>query len=366
MSEPPGPELCVVVPTFNEAGNVAVLVERLDAVLAGFDWEIVFVDDDSPDGTADRVREIGRTDRRVRCLRRMGRRGLSSATIEGMLSTSADFVAVMDGDLQHDEGLLPRMVEFLRGGTVELVSASRYVGAGDAGGLSSGSRRRLSRAGTNLARLVVKSDVTDPVSGFFMLRRTVFEAVAPRLTGIGFKILIDILASAPMPLRTAELPYTFRARHSGESKLDPFTALEYLLLLIEKRSGSILPSRLLLFGLVGATGVVVNLAGLRVLLALGVGFTEGDIIATVAAMVSNFFLNNILTYRDQRLTGWRVWTGLISFMAVCAIGALVNVAVARDLYDVTGIWWLAGIAGAIVGALLNYGLTSFFTWGRRR
>jgi dolichol-phosphate mannosyltransferase len=194
----------------------------------------------------------------------------------------------------------------------------------------------------------------------------VFEAVAPRLTGIGFKILIDILASAPQPLRTAELPYTFRARLSGESKLDPFTALEYLLLLVEKRSGRILPNRLLLFGLVGATGVVINLVGLRVLLALGAGFTGADVVATVAAMVSNFFLNNILTYRDRRLTGWRVVSGLLSFMAVCAIGALVNVAVARDLYAVTGLWWLAGIAGAVVGALLNYGLTSFFTWGRRR
>jgi dolichol-phosphate mannosyltransferase len=366
MTEPPGPELCVVVPTFNEAGNVAVLIERLAVVLAGIDWEIVFVDDDSPDGTADRVREIGRTNRRVRCIRRIGRRGLSSATIEGMLSTSAELVAVMDGDLQHDEALLPRMVELLRGGATDLVVASRYVGAGDAGGLSSGGRRRLSRVGTSLARLVVKADVTDPVSGFFMLRRAVFEAAAPRLTGIGFKILIDILASASEPLRTAELPYTFRARHSGESKLDPFTALEYLLLLIEKRSGRILPHRLLLFGLVGASGVVINLGGLRLLLAFGVGFTRADVVATVAAMVSNFFLNNILTYRDRRLTGWRVWSGLVSFMAVCAIGALVNVAVARDLYAVTGLWWLAGIAGAVVGALLNYGLTSFFTWGRRR
>jgi dolichol-phosphate mannosyltransferase len=366
MTKPPGPELCIVVPTFNEAGNVAVLVQRLNGVLAGVDWEIVFVDDDSPDGTADRVRKIGRIDRRVRCLRRIGRRGLSSATIEGMLSSSADFVAVMDGDLQHDEALLPRMVELLRCGATDLVVASRYIGTGDAGGLSSGGRRRLSRAGTSLARLVVKADVTDPVSGFFMLRRTVFERVAPRLTGIGFKILIDILASAQEPLRTAELPYTFRARHSGESKLDPFTALEYLLLLVEKRSGRLLPNRLLLFGLVGASGVVVNLVGLRVLLALGVRFTASDLAATVAAMVSNFFLNNILTYRDRRLTGWRVWSGLLSFMAVCAIGALVNVAVARDLYALSGLWWLAGIAGAVVGALLNYGLTSFFTWGRGR
>lgn len=121
----PGPELCIVVPTFNEAGNVAVLVERLTEVLAGTDWEAVFVDDDSPDGTAARVRTLGRADGRVRCIRRIGRRGLSSATIEGMLSTSAPFVAVMDGDLQHDEALLPQMLDRLRSGAAELVIASR-------------------------------------------------------------------------------------------------------------------------------------------------------------------------------------------------------------------------------------------------
>src|SRR6185312_15257935 len=237
---PPGPELCVVVPTFNEAGNVPVLVGRLGEVLSGIDWEIVFVDDNSPDGTAERVREIARTDRRVRCLRRIGRRGLSSASIEGILSTSADFVAVMDGDLQHDESLLPKMVETLRAGLAELVVASRYAEEGDAGGLSSARRRRLSRLGAGLARLLVKADITDPVSGFFMLRRRVAEAAAPHLTGIGFKILIDILASSPKPLEVIELPYTFRARHSGESKLDPFTALEYLLLLAEKSGGRFL------------------------------------------------------------------------------------------------------------------------------
>lgn len=363
---PPGPELCVVVPTFNEAGNVPVLVERLGEVLSGIDWEIVFVDDNSPDGTAERVREIARTDRRVRCLRRIGRRGLSSASIEGILSTSADFVAVMDGDLQHDESLLPKMVETLRAGLAELVVASRYVEEGDAGGLSSARRRRLSRLGAGLARLLVKADITDPVSGFFMLRRRVAEAAAPHLTGIGFKILIDILASSPKPLEVIELPYTFRARHSGESKLDPFTALEYLLLLAEKSGGRFLPHKLLMFGLVGATGVVVNLVVLRLLMAFGASFTVAVVVATVTAMVSNFFLNNILTYRDSRLVGWGAVRGLFSFMAVCGIGALVNVAVARDLYAATAMWWFAGIAGAVVAALLNYGLTSFFTWGRRR
>jgi dolichol-phosphate mannosyltransferase len=367
---PGGPELCVVVPTFNERDNIDILIERLDRVLQGIDWEVVFVDDDSPDGTAQHVRALAERDRRTRCIRRIGRRGLSSACIEGMLSTSAPLIAVIDGDLQHDESLLPRMRDTLKQdlgqNSADVVIASRYVGTGSPEGLSSDRRRRLSVFGARLARRLVKADVADSVSGFFMLRRELLDEVAPRLSGVGTKILIDILASAPRPLRVVELPYRFRARDHGESKLDAFTKIEYLLLLAEKVSHRYFPHRMLLFGIVGATGIIVNLAVLRVLLIVGgIGFTAAESAATVVAMVSNFFLNNMLTYRDCRLVGWRAVRGLASFMALCGLGALVNVAVARDVFEFTGMWLVAGIAGAATGALLNYALTSIFTWGRR-
>jgi dolichol-phosphate mannosyltransferase len=361
-----GPELCVVVPTYNEHDNVAILVERLHEVLRGTEWEVVFVDDDSPDGTVVRVRELARRDCHVRCIRRIRRRGLSSACIEGMLSTSAPLIAVIDGDLQHDEALLTRMLDRLRRGDTDLVIASRYVEDGSSEGLSSQGRKRLSRYGAQLARLLVKSDVTDPVSGFFMLRREVLDEVAPRLSGIGTKILIDILASASRPLAIAELPYRFRARHAGESKLDTFTGFEYVLLLAEKAGGRLFSYRLLLFGFVGASGVVINLAAWLLfaqVLGIDASFAEGA--AIITAMVWNFWLNNMLTYRDCRLVGWQAVRGLFSFIAVCALGALVNFAVWSDVYGATGWWLLAGIGGAAVGALLNYALTSVLTWGRR-
>ncbi|HEY3911313.1 MAG TPA: glycosyltransferase [Stellaceae bacterium] len=359
----PGPELAIVIPTFNERGNVGLLAQRMAAVLAGIDWEAVFVDDDSADGTADYLRLLGRTDRRIRCIRRIGRRGLSSACIEGMLSTPAPYIAVIDGDLQHDEALLPRMLELLKQQPTDLVVASRYMATGAADGLSP-KRRRLSRAGVWLARTVLKSEMSDPVSGFFMMRRAVADAAAPRLSGVGTKILIDLLASAPRGLSVAELPYRFRGRSRGTSKLDWGTALEYVALLVEKTSGRYLPAKFLLFGLVGASGMVVNLVMLRVLLA-AFGFVDAQAAATVAAMVWNFLLNNSLTYRDCRLTGWRAVRGLASFMAVCGLGAVINVLVARDLYAATQLWLLAGAGGAAVGALLNYALSSMFTWGRR-
>jgi dolichol-phosphate mannosyltransferase len=360
-----GPELTIVVPTLNERDNVGPLIDRLDRLLDGVDWEAVFVDDDSADGTAEHLREIAHSDRRIRCIRRFGRRGLSSACIEGILSTSAHYIAVIDGDLQHDETLLPRMLDILKRRQADIVVASRYVALGAADGLSA-KRRMLSRAGVQLARVLLKSDITDPVSGFFMMRSEVAENAAARLSGVGTKILIDLLSSSPGSLSVAELPYRFRGRYSGSSKLDWLTVIEYMAFLAEKISGRYLPSKFLLFSLVGASGVVVHLVVLRVLLAsVGTGFVGAQSVATATAMVWNYFLNNTLTYRDYRLVGWAALRGLVSFMAICGIGAVVNVLVARDLYAMTQMWLVAGAGGAAVGALLNYALTSMFTWGRR-
>ena len=359
------PELTIVVPTLNERENVGPLIGRLDRLLVGIDWEAVFVDDDSADGTAEHLGDLGRGDRRIRCIRRFGRRGLSSACIEGILSTSARYIAVIDGDLQHDETLLPRMLDILKREQTDLVVASRYLASGAADGLST-RRRALSRVGAWLARMLLKSDITDPVSGFFMMRSEVADKAAARLSGVGTKILIDLLASAPEPLSVVELPYRFRGRNSGSSKLDWFTVLEYLALLAEKVSGGYLPSKFLLFGAVGASGMVVHLVVLRLLLATAdAGFVGAQSTATATAMVWNYFLNNTLTYRDYRLVGWATLRGLASFMAICGLGAVVNVLVARDLYAMTQMWLFAGAGGAAIGALLNYALTSMFTWGRR-
>ena len=292
------PELTIVVPTLNERENVGPLIGRLDRLLVGVDWEAVFVDDESADGTAEHLRDLGRDDRRIRCIRRFGRRGLSSACIEGILSTSARYIAVIDGDLQHDETLLPRMLDILKQKQTDLVVASRYLASGAADGLSN-RRRMLSRVGVWLARVLLKSDITDPVSGFFMMRSEVADKAAVRLSGVGTKILTDLLASAPGPLSVTELPYRFRGRNSGSSKLDWLTVLEYLALLAEKASGGYLPSKFLLFGAVGASGMVVHLVVLRLLLAVvGTGFVGAQSTATATAMVWNYFLNNSLTYRE--------------------------------------------------------------------
>jgi dolichol-phosphate mannosyltransferase len=359
------PELSVIVPCYNERPNIAPLVDKLSTALAGIAWEVIFVDDNSPDGTAAAVRELATHDGRVRCLRRIGRRGLSSAVIEGALSSSASFVAVMDGDLQHDESLLPEMLNALRGGQCDVVVGSRHVAGGSAGGLAGAWRHRLSQGGIRLAQITLPTKIADPMSGFFMLPRDLFEHLAPRLTGQGFKILLDLLLSAPAPLRVLELPMRFQTRAAGESKLDPVVLLQFGGLLIDKFTGGLVPLRFLSFALVGAFGVLVNLSVLNVARYLGAGFAVADVIATAVAMAANFQLNNLITYRDKRLYGPALVRGLALFMAVCGLGAFANVGIARILFAGHVGWTPAGAAGAVIGVVWNYAVSATLVWGRR-
>jgi dolichol-phosphate mannosyltransferase len=360
----PGPELSVVIPTFNERENVEELCRRLSMQLAGVEWEAVFVDDDSRDGTAEILQGLARDDRRVRVIRRIGRRGLASACIEGMLASSAPYLAVMDADLQHDEALLPAMLAALRE-DADLVIASRYTASGDVEGWDE-RRRWLSRTATRLSRIVTGVDITDPMSGFFMMRRAVFDNAMRELSGLGFKLLLDILASSPTAPRVRELPYRFRPRAAGTSKLDSMAVQDFLLLLLDKGIGRQLPARFVMFIIVGAFGTLVHLMILWVLFrGLGLEFLAAQATATLAAMLFNYAVNNELTYWDQRLRG-RAWLrGCASFVLACSIGAVANVGVAGALFAGRNNWLISAASGVLVGTVWNYVATAFYTWGRR-
>ena len=359
---PVPPELAVVIPTLNERENILALVERLEAALAGIRWEAVFVDDDSPDGTADLVREMGQRRSNIRCVQRLERRGLSSACIEGILASSAPFIAVMDADMQHDEALLPRMLATIKERELDIVVGTRYGVNGSVGDLQR-SRVAISGLASRLARLVVKAELTDPLSGFFVIARGAFAATMRNLSGQGFKILLDIFASSPRPLAFAELPFHFRRRVHGESKLDTLVAWEYLTLLLDKLAGPMIPVRFLLFAMIGGLGVLTHLSALWLAVyPLGIGFAAAQTIATVVAMTGNFLLNNLFTYRDRRLHGRALLTGLLSFYAVCGLGAAANVGIASHLFVANHSWWLAGMGGAAIGAVWNYAMSSVFIW----
>jgi dolichol-phosphate mannosyltransferase len=357
-------ELCVVIPTLNEAGNVETLLERLGLALAGIEWEAIFVDDGSTDGTAELLTTIAQSDRRVRMIRRIGRRGLSSAVVEGALASTTPVIAVIDADLQHDERILPDLYRAVANGE-ELAIGTRYAGTGSTGEWAK-NRLKISRFATALASPIMKTRLSDPMSGFFAVRRDVLLEAAPRLSNVGYKILLDVVASIHRPLKTAEVGYTFGTRVAGESKLDEMVALEYVELLLDKTVGRFVPVKLVQFGAVGMLGVGVHLLLLDIALnALGFAFSGAQATAVIGAMTFNFALNNRFTYRDRQLKGLSWIGGLLSFYLVCSLGAVANVGIGSLVYEQFHGWWIAGIAGAIVGSVWNYVASGWLTWTRR-
>jgi dolichol-phosphate mannosyltransferase len=367
-------QLAVVMPTLNERGNIAPMLQGLEAALGSSGWEVIFVDDNSADGTAEEARRIGRGDSRVRVIERIGRRGLASAALEGMCATAAPFVAVMDADQQHDAALLPGMLAALREGACDLAYASRFAAGASTAAWNRPDRVRVSKIANALARRLTGTAVTDPMSGYFMMRAETLRANADKLSGIGFKILLDILASMKGQLRVMEFPLNFAARTQGESKLDRVVAFELLVALYDKLLGRIIPTRFALFGTVGALGVLVHMAVLWAWLSLVggasgawpvTGFEIGQSIAALVAMTFNFLLNNSLTYADKRLRGsGPMVKGWCKFLLTCSVGLLANVGSAAVLVRYGVQEYLAALIGIVLGSVWNFALSSRFVWGR--
>lgn len=359
-------QVSLILPTRNESANIAEAIERAKAALSDYAHEIIVVDDNSPDGTADIARDIASKDRTVRCLKRVGRRGLASACIEGALTAAGDVVVVMDADLQHDETILPKLVTPVLENQSDLSVGTRYT---DGGGTSDWSEEREAQSAfaTRLAKIVLKkTPLSDPMSGFFAIRANLFRELVPQLSGRGFKILLDLVFASDKPLRVHEEPFVFRSRDAGESKLDAPTALQFLMMIYERMFGHIVPVRFALFAAVGGLGIFVHMAVLFGLFrGLELGFVWAQTGAVVVAMTYNFLLNNILTFSDVRLKGWGLLKGWAVFCAVCGLGAIANVGVATYLFNESHVMWtVSALAGIIVGAVWNYAMSSRFTWGQ--
>ena len=359
------PILSVVVPTLDERANVEVLFARLCSTLHGVAWEMIVVDDDSRDGTWLWAKATARTDRRLRCLRRVNRRGLAGACIEGALSSSALYIAIIDADLQHDEAILVDMLQLALEGKADLVIGTRRQGMSPRESMNL-PRRSLSAIGAILSRRLLSRDVVDPMSGYFLIRREVIENLAPILVTDGFKILVDVLMNAPQDLRVAEIEYVFRERTSGESKLNMIVAIDYLGLLIHQLSYKVVSPRFVLYALSGASGLIVHLMLLRCLL-LASGdkkFGAMEFVASYSAMISNFFVNNAITFRDRRFRGWSMIPAMFVFCAICSVGVIADLSITTWLFDPSS-WWLAGISGALISTFWNFGVSGNVVWSAR-
>jgi dolichol-phosphate mannosyltransferase len=367
----PAIQLSIVVPTFNESANVEPLLRSLEAALAGIAWELIVVDDASPDGTADAVRRLARRDRRVRLIARHNRRGLASAVVEGALAAASDVVAVMDGDLQHDEAVLPALYRTVASGRAEIASASRFLAEDGAAGLASARRLQISNTGIRLANAAFGLEMSDPLTGFFVMRRDVLLRALPHLSEQGFKILLDVITAAEPRPAVVELPFRFRERRHGDSKLDNRVMYDFFLFFLEKKLGRFVPvpARFLSFSLVNGVGIFVHLAVLAAAIGLfGAGFATGQLTATLVAMLFNFSLNNALTYRDRQLKGADFYLGFVLFAALCSIGVFGNVGVATMIHDEYASlgYVVPAVAGALITLVWNYAATKVFVWGRRR
>lgn len=361
------PELTIVVPSFNERQNVEPLIKLLHKALDDIRWEAIFVDDDSPDGTADEVRRLERDWPNVRVIQRLGRRGLSSACAEGILASAAPIAAVIDADRQHDETKLVDMFKLFKANPdLDLVVGSRHLAGASASAGFSARRSAGSDIAIWLTRKLLKLDVTDPMSGFFMVKRQSFNEIALDIQKDGFKILADMLVTSRNRWNVREVGYEFRKREAGESKMNVAIVAEFLALIGTHMLGGIIPIRFLLFLAVGFTGVLVQLLTVWFTLNVkGDNFVAAQLTGVFVAMTTNFALNNILTYADRVLSGLAFVRGLISFYAVCSIGMIANVAVANYAYQILPYWMIASVLGAGVGAIWNFGASAAVTWRAR-
>ena len=360
----PGKDLSIVVPVFNEAGNVLPLVAALHESLQGLDWEVIFVDDDSPDGTAKTVRDLSLLDERVRLILRVSDRGLSQACIQGLLSSRSDILCAMDGDGQHDPDVIRELIAPLQSGGADIVSAARQLDGANLAGMSQ-FRIKTSQVGNWLCRVMLGRDLSDPLTGFFALHRSTLLKVVRKIDAPGFKILLAILA-ADSTLRHREVPFNFRKRLHGQSKLDSVVVWQFCTYSLSQLTGGFVSARPISFVVVGLSGLFVHFAVLYPALWLGATFSEAQLFAALVAITSNFLLNNWLTFRDRRLKGRQLLIGYFSYLAISAVGLVANVAVATLAFEeLKGMTALSALAGIAVDTVWKFVVSSRLVWRPR-
>lgn len=369
-SAPESIRLSVIVPTYREGKNIGELVTRLcrvlDPVLPG-GYEIIVVDDDSPDGTWELAQQLTSSHPALRVMRRQGERGLSTAVIRGWQAARGHILAVIDADLQHPPETMAKLYRAVEEGT-DLALATRHV---EGGGVSDWSifRRFISR-GAQLLGLVVLPEVvgkvSDPMSGYFMVRRAAVQEVD--LHPLGYKILIEVLARGRC-VSIREVPYVFRERDHGESKVTLKVYWDFLRHLLQLRAASIRSSRFLRFAIVGASGVVVDM-GLLFLLSdpsmLGWGLTRSKLIASEVAIVNNFLWNDAWTFHDvsARQPGrTNKLRRFGMFQMVCFAGLVLNAIVLNVQFNLLGInRYIANGVAILLVTGWNFWLNKKFSW----
>lgn len=355
-------EISIIIPTYNEVKNIPILIALLREHLHGLSWQAIIVDDDSPDGTYQIAKEISEKDKRISCIRRINERGLSSACIEGMTASKAKYLAVIDADLQHPVETLPKMLTEIKDMRADILVGTRYK----YGQISSDwpfHRRIISKVATNLSKLILsKKTVTDPMSGYFLITKELFEQVRPKLSGVGFKILFDILTVAPSSVKISEYPIKFGIREHGESKLNSLVAWQFFMSIAQRMTlGAISISALSYFS-VGTLGVLLHFIIFYFLfILLRIPFEISQFFSSAFSMLGNFLLNNTLTFRPIVLVRQK-FTGYFKYATICLLGACLNTFIAAQCFTIGVQPYLSAGIGILAVAFWNYLLSKKIVW----
>ena len=358
------PSLSIVIPTYNEKNNISKILEKLKKSLKSSTYEIIFVDDNSPDGTSFEIKKFIKNSSKIQLIHRVGRRGLSGAIIEGIFAARSELVAVMDCDLQHDETKLRDMLElFSKDASLDIVIGSRFTADGEISINAFSKMRKLgSKVTTFLIKKLLRIKSTDPLSGFFMVKKESFLKKSDKLQTQGFKVLADFLATSGKSIEIKEVGYSFKNRVAGESKMSFLTALELIGLVLSQILNGRVSIRFILFCMVGLSGIFVQLLITGLAMLLTNQFPTSQTLGIIAAMTSNYFLNNIITFRERKLKSLDLIRGLFSFYLICSLGAFTNIAIATFVFNFSSNWLISSVIGACIGAVWNFTLTSIFTW----
>jgi len=359
------PEVSVIVPTYNERENLPLLVRRLGKSLKGVKYELIIVDDNSPDGTGKLADELAKKSTNIKALHRRGKKGLASAVVYGLEHARAPTICVMDADLQHPPEKIPELLAEIHGGA-DIAIASRYVRRGGVKRLGK-LRRFISRGAEFLSRLTVPQvqGLTDPLSGFFVFRREVVGGA--KLNPVGFKILLEILVKGTWK-KVAEVPYVFGKRVHGKSSLgfrEHFNYLRHLLRLMRAGGEA---SRFLKFCLVGASGVVVNLGLLWILTEVaGLFYLVSAAFSIEASILSNFALNELWTFRDRVRSTKGILKRAVKFNLICVGGLVIYLAILGAMTELLGLYYMiSALFGIAAATLWNYAMNAMWTWGYAR
>ena len=354
--------ISILIPTYNEALNIKILIDRISHCLKKIDWEIIFVDDNSPDKTSEKIEYFTKTQSNIKVVNRLNERGLAGAVITGLKYCKFQNIIVMDADLQHDPIYIPKLIKRIEKDDATIVIASRYFQSSTIEDFHF-MRKIVSKLTIKIFNMFSYKKLTDPMSGFFIIKKDFFINLSKQLSKDGYKILADIILNGPKTITVSEISLGFKKRNAGQSKMNLRVLWDFLLIIAYCVLKNYVPRKYLSYIFVGCLGLLTHLIFLYVFYKLLlINFLLSHILATFIAILINFTLNNVLTFYSKNLIGFRWLIGLVNYNIFCSYGLFISYSITKVLSDLNCYWFLAGIIGTFTASIWNFSISKFLVW----